>query len=231
MPPAEFKSKFAAQPGSRQFGRASFVSQDLAFNPDAVDPVKADARRQVKMAIQPRLLTGAKPDWNNTTYIPNLGRPHRALVRTLSEFQGTRMEYNYRAEELPTLFKQTTVVSKGTKFAVDQTLFLPASMRANLVQKNVTMNDRSELPVSSKLADAAPWDPTTTITVHTAKSQSQQLQQRPGRRRHSKSKSVVQLEGYVPPAEREAAKMEEMRRQKKEARYLAEIRRTSTDYY
>eukprot|EP00762_Andalucia_godoyi_P007530 ANDGO_00781.mRNA.1 hypothetical protein len=126
-----YYSRYSTQPGSTRFGRATFNHQDLTFNPDEVPPSSVDARRRMKLAVQPLLLTGAKPQWNKSTYDAEHVKPCRALLRTNSEFQASRMEYNFRAEELPLLFQKSLFFEKQgkhNKFKVDQRLFLDKSL-------------------------------------------------------------------------------------------------------
>eukprot|EP01027_Heterolobosea_sp_BB2_P013982 GEZU01020119.1.p1 GENE.GEZU01020119.1~~GEZU01020119.1.p1 ORF type:complete len:130 (+),score=7.85 GEZU01020119.1:80-469(+) len=102
------------------------------------------------------------------------------------------MVYNYRAEVLPDLYKQTLFLPKGNKLTVDQTHFLNPKDKPKAVKQNVSilnasltekinirahslhtytysyrvqilLNSRAEIEVHPALAGKVEWDVTTTL--------------------------------------------------------------------
>eukprot|EP01027_Heterolobosea_sp_BB2_P013981 GEZU01020118.1.p1 GENE.GEZU01020118.1~~GEZU01020118.1.p1 ORF type:complete len:101 (+),score=12.17 GEZU01020118.1:80-382(+) len=73
------------------------------------------------------------------------------------------MVYNYRAEVLPDLYKQTLFLPKGNKLTVDQTHFLNPKDKPKAVKQNILLNSRAEIEVHPALAGKVEWDVTTTL--------------------------------------------------------------------
>lgn len=76
---------------------------------------------------------GVQPEWNGSVQPPNTRFPDRAQMRTISEHQSIKPEYNFRAEVLPTTYKDTIFVPKASKFQFDQSKLLKEHQKDRLV--------------------------------------------------------------------------------------------------
>eukprot|EP00658_Telonema_sp_P-2_P057317 TRINITY_DN45767_c0_g1_i1.p1 TRINITY_DN45767_c0_g1~~TRINITY_DN45767_c0_g1_i1.p1 ORF type:complete len:232 (+),score=41.25 TRINITY_DN45767_c0_g1_i1:128-823(+) len=82
--------------------------------------------------------------------------PQRAPQAANSAYQGTKLDYNFRAATLPPV-NQFIYVPKPSKLKVDESVFLSASERARLVKTCVTTNvGLSRREFSNNLASGAP---------------------------------------------------------------------------
>ena len=126
--------KHAGMPGSIVAIRVDYARRGTAFEPLDADVGPGQVKRQVnRWKLGHRL--GDKPEWETTTVVPGerKGFPTRAPMRQLSEYQGVKLEYNFRAAELPSINKQTQFVPKPNKLQVDRSIFLTPKEKARLV--------------------------------------------------------------------------------------------------
>jgi len=149
-------SKFASTPGAVTALRVNYASTDRAFthSPATTDPRLVEIRKAVRqIASGPAL--GDKPTWNTSVHTPGSDLPQRAPQAANSAYQGTKLDYNFRAATLPPV-NQFIYVPKPSKLKVDESVFLSASERARLVKTCVTTNvGLSRREFSNNLASGA----------------------------------------------------------------------------
>ena len=129
-----FKSKYAGKPGSLKAIRVDYPLGSAAFEPLPRNHFKSKRHTEVKKFAS-GLRIGEKADWNSATFDELHPFPQRPNLHSLCEFQGTRLEYNYRALELPQVNKSTVFVRKPNKMQIDQSLFLTSREKAMLVKR------------------------------------------------------------------------------------------------
>jgi len=77
---------------------------------------------------------GEKAEWNTSTADEAAKFPDRAPMRTLSEYQAVKLNYNYRASVLPTINKETVFVPKPSKMQMDKSRFLTEKETSRVVK-------------------------------------------------------------------------------------------------
>jgi len=83
---------------------------------------------------------GDKPGWDDRCGSDWRKFPDRAPMRTLSEFQSTRVEPNFRSQTLPKCYKDTIFVPTVDKFKVNPKDFLSVKDKAKVVSKEAGGN-------------------------------------------------------------------------------------------
>lgn len=129
-----FRSKHAGRPGSLLAIRVDYPLTTSAFEALPATDAKSQRRAEVKKFTS-GLRIGEKAAWNATTIDEAHPFPSHSPQRTLSEFQAVKMEYNYRANALPQVNKETIFVRKPNKMQIDESLFLSKKERERVVSR------------------------------------------------------------------------------------------------
>eukprot|EP01012_Entosiphon_sulcatum_P025090 TRINITY_DN3035_c0_g1_i1.p1 TRINITY_DN3035_c0_g1~~TRINITY_DN3035_c0_g1_i1.p1 ORF type:complete len:291 (-),score=45.81 TRINITY_DN3035_c0_g1_i1:8-880(-) len=159
---------------------------------------------------------GHKPEWNASVQPPNTKFPERPLMRTISEHQGIKLPYNFRAETLPTTYKDTVFVPSASKFQFDKSLLLSPKDRESLSRTNVSVNTRVDPPVHPALQDKERWNISTQVHSDPAHPF---LPPVPDRRTLTKAVNESLLsENYIGPRKREKLRSKNMRAEKQAER-------------
>lgn len=127
-----FRSKHAGRPGSLMALRVDYPLTSSAFEALSESDQRAVRRSEIQKFTS-GLRIGEKASWNASTVDELHPFPSHSPQRTLSEFQGVKLEYNYRASALPTVNKQSVFVRKPNKMQMDASLFLSKSEKQRLV--------------------------------------------------------------------------------------------------
>eukprot|EP00756_Hemistasia_phaeocysticola_P062997 Hpha_TRINITY_DN646_c0_g1::TRINITY_DN646_c0_g1_i1::g.21169::m.21169 len=111
----EKRCRYVGQPGSITAIRLDYGRLPSAF--EAADPqCNASLAKNEMLRWKAAHRLGEKPEWNGDTTSSWRRFPERAMMRSLAEFQSERLEFNYRAQTLPTCFKDTLFMPKTDKF-------------------------------------------------------------------------------------------------------------------
>ena len=224
--------KHAGMPGSIVAIRVDYARRSTAFEPLDPETGAGLVKRQVnRWKLGHRL--GDKPSWDGSSVVAGgrKGYPTRALMRQLSEYQGVKLEYNYRAAELPSINKSTQFVPKPNKLQVDRSIFLTPKEKAALVStcpgtsaklSGFEMQNYSlpgvEYEKGWNISTALPAD---RVTLH-------KQREYDDFRDINKVKSKLDVTKYVPPHVRSAETAKQMRARKIEERHAhAEATRES----
>eukprot|EP01062_Namystynia_karyoxenos_P073526 TRINITY_DN70328_c0_g1_i1.p1 TRINITY_DN70328_c0_g1~~TRINITY_DN70328_c0_g1_i1.p1 ORF type:complete len:302 (+),score=76.12 TRINITY_DN70328_c0_g1_i1:84-908(+) len=157
------RSKFAGSPGSITAIRVDYGRSSVAFEPlEPTSKVAIQKEEACKWKAAQRL--GEKPEWNSSIVCRWQKFPDRASMRTLQEFQSTRLEFNYRAQTLPTCYKNTLFMPKTDKFQFDGSMLLGESDKAKLVRQNPGGGlSRSEFPDEAPCIHDNKWNNSTEL--------------------------------------------------------------------
>lgn len=127
-----FRSKHAGRPGSLMALRVDYPLTSSAFESLDAGDSRTIRRSEIKKFTS-GLRIGEKADWNASIVDELHPFPSHSPQRTLSEFQGVKLEYNFRASALPMVNKQSIFVRKPNKMQMDASLFLTKSEKERLV--------------------------------------------------------------------------------------------------
>ncbi|KAJ9462985.1 hypothetical protein DIPPA_22515 [Diplonema papillatum] len=152
------RSKFASCPGSITAIRVHYSRNTNAFDPPEAEGCVAKRKDELARWKNPHRL-GLKAQWNTATESPWQQFPERPAMRTLQAYQATRIEHDFRAQKIPTVYKDSVFVPKHSKFQPDPKSFLSEEDRRKLIPRNVggTLT-RFESP-----EDTSGWDPSVTL--------------------------------------------------------------------
>lgn len=224
MTESSFRSRFAGMPGSLVAIRVDYGRRNAAFDSVAADSSVGKIKREVKRWKMGHRL-GDKPEWNGSNLPEGHvgGAPQRAMQRTLSEYQGVKIDYNYRAATLPDINKTTRFVPKPSKLQIDRSIFLSAKEKELLVDRNVgttTLLSRREMTNQGMEGHdrEAGWN--TSVEMAKERTDIYKLRTYEDFREVNKTKSVLDHSKYVPPQKRQVAALKTMREEKLAAREL-----------
>jgi hypothetical protein len=215
---SNFRSRFAGMPGSLMAIRVDYARRSAAFDGVSSESEVAQAKRDVKRWKMGHRL-GDKAEWNGSNQPEGHigGAPQRPNLRQLSEFQGVKLEYNYRAATLPDINKTTRYVSKPSKLQVDRSIFLPPHERALLTESNMgtrTMLSRKEMSNTGVEGEdrEAGWNCSVELghersDIYKLRSYEQFLEL-------NKTKSILDHSTYVAPHKRQQATLKASREEK-----------------
>ena len=184
-----FRSKYAGLPGSLVAIRVDYGRNTSAFDQPAPDSDIAKLKRSVRHWKQGQRL-GDKADWNGSTRDNERMRfPCRPPMHTLSEFQAVHLEYNYRAQTLPSINHSTLFVPKPSKMQIDKSIFLSPTEKEKLVPRcPATFEKLAMFPMDNREMPTAArekgWNTSTELSCAAERS----LQQEKAGRRFSRSK-------------------------------------------
>ena len=158
------RSKFAGFPGS-------ITAIHVGRSTNAFEPIDSEStqgiRREEVLAWKEEHRLGEKEKWNQGTSHPWQKFPDRAMKRELAVFQTTKMQHNFRAQKLPTCYKDNVFLPKRNKFQPDASLLLSEKERKLVVKKNVG-GDLSRTDFCDTLQPSykqeKEWDISTTLT-------------------------------------------------------------------
>lgn len=211
-----FRSKHAGLPGSMMAIRVNYGRQTNAFDAPGPETELGRTRSEVRRWAQGHRL-GDKHEWNPSSRDDKLMRfPDRPLMHSLSEFQGTRIEYNYRAQTLPSVNKTAVYVPKPSKMEVDKTIFLSSAEKEKLVSRCAgTMTSLSRSEMQNDMPSAAReggWNISTSLPEERANIFKKPKY--PSYLHINKVKDIVDDNSYISPIERQAIIAETMRETK-----------------
>eukprot|EP01028_Stygiella_incarcerata_P003316 TRINITY_DN1652_c0_g1_i1.p1 TRINITY_DN1652_c0_g1~~TRINITY_DN1652_c0_g1_i1.p1 ORF type:complete len:249 (-),score=73.60 TRINITY_DN1652_c0_g1_i1:243-989(-) len=228
-------SRFSNRPGSVTLKKINYPVDEATFHEDDMPEKARKAREEIRRMIEFGSSTGA---WTGSTKITDDVVPPRTFLRQLSEFQSLRFEYNFRAEELPQLFRTTHFVDVGNKFRLDRSTLLSKEEKGTLRKRNPTFQSRIELPVCSKLDGKEKWDASSELDRKKHKELQEEFDKKALEETKKKrdlllsrrSKSSLERRkgcsegGYRSLLVREKERVERMREEKRKERELAAIR-------
>lgn len=220
MSDSTFRSRYAGMPGSLVAIRVDYARRSAAFDPsdEKLAVEKREAKRDVKRWKMGQRL-GDKPEWNNSAqpegYVGSA--PQRPNLHQLSEFQGVKLDYNYRASKLPDINHSTRYVPKASKLQVDRSVFLSPAERELLVRQNLgTTTALSRREMTNDGMEGAEreggWNNSTVMDGE--RSNIYKLRGYDDFREINKTKSVLDHSKYVPPQKRQTMAMKTAREAK-----------------
>lgn len=213
-----FKSKHAGKPGSLLAIRVDYPLSTTAFDEPHAEPVKTRHDEVRKFATGLRI--GDQPYWNASTVDEQHPFPSRPPIRSLSEFQGIKMNYNYRAAVLPTINKETVFVRKPNKMQIDESLFLSKKEKEKLVKQcpgtAATLSRQEIQNLSHDVQMENGWNTSTALPSERASVF--KPTPCPQRAELNKSKSILNQDTYRSPEVQYHEKSEERRTMKLTAR-------------
>eukprot|EP00331_Platyophrya_macrostoma_P011847 CAMPEP_0176409260 /NCGR_PEP_ID=MMETSP0127-20121128/2402_1 /TAXON_ID=938130 /ORGANISM="Platyophrya macrostoma, Strain WH" /LENGTH=289 /DNA_ID=CAMNT_0017788625 /DNA_START=62 /DNA_END=927 /DNA_ORIENTATION=- len=200
-----FRSKHAGKPGSLMAIRVDY--------PPPGDP--RSGRRSEIRKYKSGLRIGEKPEWNATTIDEMHQFPSHSPQRVLSEFQGVKMEYNYRANALPSINHDTIFVRKPNKMQIDASLFLSKAEKSRVVATcpgtNAGLSRREIENVEGRDSEQS-WNGSTQLTPD--RNSVYRLPVHPSLLDTNKKKNLVNLDTYVAPMDQHVAKAASQREAK-----------------
>lgn len=213
MADSSFRSKHAGKPGSLIAIRVDYPLSSNAFDPLAKGTALKKQHDEIDKFIRgPRI--GDKSDWNGSTIDPMVVFPDRPLMRQNMEYQAVKLEYNYRAAQLPTTNHDTTFVPRPNKMQVDRSLFLSSSEKKRLVKECPgTAASFSRAPIGNGNVPGVELESKWNVSTHLEEDRAnifknvkfQSLVEK------NKTKSILNPDTYITPIERIEAMNESMR--------------------
>lgn len=172
--------------------RPTYAAHEQAFHRTDVPERARERRVEVKRYKRSKVLSAARPSWDTTT---TPAGPHVSRAASkISEFDRSEFKYNFRAEVLPAPRPVTRDVFGRAKA---------------LTMKNTKRME--EMPVHPSLEGKPRWE----ISTQLADTE-REAALRAGDVAHLRHSARVSrsLTGYVRPDERQALRMEELRRER-----------------
>lgn len=219
MPEGTFRSKYAGKPGSLVAIRLDYARRSTAFDDVTHEkPELAKIKRDVKRWKQGQRL-GDKLQWNPSAqpdgYVGSA--PQRPLLHQLSEYQGVKLDYNFRASTLPTVNKETQFVPKPSKLQIDRSIFLSAKEKAKLVDRcpgtgaNLSRQEIQNRGIPGVERETS-WN--TSVALDDERTNIYKLRGYEDMREINKTKAVIDQSKYVPPQRRHVETVKGARDQK-----------------
>jgi hypothetical protein len=215
MSDSSFRSRYAGMPGSLVAIRVDYARRSAAFDSLPPDTEVSQSKRDVKRWKMGHRL-GDKAEWNNSAQPEGYtgSAPQRPNLRQLSEYQGIRLEYNYRASKLPDINHTTRFVPQPSKLQVDRSIFLPDSEKQKLVDRNqgtATLLSRREMTNEGVPGAEREYGWNISAALAEERTNIYKLRGYDDFRDINKTKSVLDHGTYVPPQRRQVAAMKTSR--------------------
>ena len=152
------RSRHAGCPGSITALRVDYGRVTSAFEPQDLDHPATQRRESLKQwKCGPR--PAEKQGWNSSVAHANAKFPDRAKMHLLSAHQSIKIEHNFRAQRLPTCYKDSIFVPKRNKFEMDATPFMTENEKGRIVGKNVGSDlSRREYADAEEYVGDGRWD-------------------------------------------------------------------------
>jgi hypothetical protein len=215
MSDSSFRSRYAGMPGSLVAIRVDYARRSAAFDSLPPDTDVSQSKRDVKRWKMGHRL-GDKAEWNNSAQPEGYtgSAPQRPNLRQLSEYQGIRLEYNYRASKLPDINHTTRFVPQPSKLQVDRSIFLPDIEKQKLVDRNqgtATLLSRREMTNEGVPGAEREYGWNISSALAEERTNIYKLRGYEDFRDINKTKSVLDHGTYVPPQRRQVAAMKTSR--------------------
>lgn len=208
-----YRSKYSGLPGSIHAGRIDFEMDEPVYGKEHCSKRALEAKQEVFRMRQSRRL-GVSREWNSST---DTGEPaiQRSMQRQLHAYQSEKLDINFRASEVPDMYKKTIFIHRSNKFEVDKEPFLNSTEKEKAVRHNV--NARKEMiEFERQQRYGKHWNKSTLLTDEERQQMDMELTATVRSKRKKQTKK--HLKNYVSPIQREIMKQEEIREQKRKMR-------------
>eukprot|EP01063_Lacrimia_lanifica_P011797 TRINITY_DN18494_c0_g1_i1.p1 TRINITY_DN18494_c0_g1~~TRINITY_DN18494_c0_g1_i1.p1 ORF type:complete len:271 (+),score=96.79 TRINITY_DN18494_c0_g1_i1:98-910(+) len=154
------RSKFVGWPGSITALRVDYAGRSTAFqaldrpeNPDVAERKEELKNWKTGYRMDPL------PKWDQSVATKHAKFPDRAKMRLLSEHQAVKIEHNFRAQQLPTCYKDSVYVSQKGRGGSHEVRFLSPKEKAKMIDRNIgTELSRTEFNDPVRYAGDQPWN-------------------------------------------------------------------------